>query len=37
MQAIYYRSSRGAEPVNEFIEALSPKQAAKVDDYVEEY
>jgi phage-related protein len=36
-QAIYYRDKRGAEPVNEFIEALPAKRAAKVDDYIEEY
>ncbi len=36
-QAVYYRDKHGAEPVNEFIEALPPRQAAKIDDYVEEY
>jgi phage-related protein len=36
-RAVYYRDRRGAEPVNEFIEALPPKRAAKIDDYVEEY
>lgn len=36
-QAVYYRDQRGAEPVNEFIEALPPKRAAKIDDYVDEY
>lgn len=36
-QAIYYRDKRGAEPVNRFIEALPPKRAAKIDDYVEEH
>jgi phage-related protein len=36
-QAIYYRDSRGNEPVDEFIEALPPKRAAKIDDYVEEH
>ena len=36
-QAVYYRDKRGAEPVNEFIEALPAKRAAKIDDYVEEY
>lgn len=36
-QAIYYRDSRGVEPVAQFIEALPAKRAAKVDDYVEEY
>lgn len=34
---MYYRDSRGAEPVDEFIEALPAKRAAKIDDYVEEY
>lgn len=33
-QAVYYRDARGDEPVDEFIEALPPKRAAKVDDYV---
>jgi phage-related protein len=36
-QAVYYRDKHGVEPVNEFIEALSRRQAAKIDDYVEEY
>ena len=36
-QAVYYRDSRGAEPVDEFIEALAPKRAAKIDEFVEEY
>jgi phage-related protein len=36
-QAVYYRDKHGVEPVNEFIEALPPRQAAKIDDYVEEY
>lgn len=36
-QAIYYRDSRGDEPVDDFIEALPPKRAAKIDDYVEEH
>jgi hypothetical protein len=36
-QAVYYRDKHGAEPVNEFIEALPAKRAAKIDDYVEEY
>jgi len=33
-QAVYYRDKHGVEPVNEFIEALSPRHAAKIDDYV---
>jgi len=36
-QAIYYRDKRGREPVDEFIEALPAKRAAKIDDHVEEY
>lgn len=36
-QAVYYRDARGVEPVDEFIEALPAKRAAKIDDYVEEY
>jgi len=36
-QAVYYRDSDGAEPVDEFIQALPPKRAAKIDDFVEEY
>jgi len=36
-QAVYYRDKHGAEPVNEFIEALPPRRPAKIDDYVEEY
>lgn len=36
-QAVYYRDPRGAEPVDEFIKALPPKRAAKIDDFVEEH
>jgi len=36
-QAIYYRDRRGDEPVDEFIEALPAKRAAKIDDHVEEH
>jgi len=36
-QAIYYRDKRGSEPVDEFIEALPAKRAAKIDDYIEEH
>ena len=36
-QAVYYRDRGGSEPVNEFIEALPAKQAAKIDFYVEQY
>ena len=36
-QAVYYRDGRGAEPVDQFIEALPAKRAAKIDDYIEEH
>jgi phage-related protein len=36
-QAVYYRDRNGVEPVDDFIEALPDKRAAKIDDYVEEY
>jgi len=36
-QAIYYRDARGREPVDEFIEALTPKRAAKIDEFVDEH
>jgi phage-related protein len=36
-QAVYYRDSNGTEPVDEFIQALPPKRAAKLDDFVEEH
>jgi phage-related protein len=36
-QAVFYRDANGAEPVDEFIEALPAKRAAKIDDYTEEY
>lgn len=36
-QAIYYRDKGGSEPVDEFVEALPVKRAAKIDGYVEEY
>ena len=36
-QAVYYRDKHGVEPVDEFIETLLPKRAAKIYDYVEEY
>jgi phage-related protein len=35
-QAVYCRDSRGTEPVDEFIRALPPKRAARIDDLVEE-
>lgn len=39
-QAVYYRDSRGREPVNGWLEALvttKPAAAAKIDEYVEEH
>jgi phage-related protein len=36
-QAIYYRDKRGNEPVDDFIEALPTKRAAKIDDQIEEH
>lgn len=39
-QAVYYRDSRGREPVNDWLEALlatKPAAVAKLDDFVEEY
>lgn len=36
-RAIFYRDKRGVEPVDRFIEALSLKRAAKIDDYIEEH
>jgi hypothetical protein len=36
-QAVYYRDSRGTEPVDEFIQVLPPKRAAKIDDFVDEH
>jgi phage-related protein len=36
-QAIFYRDKRGSEPANQFIDALPAKQAAKIDDYIEEH
>jgi len=35
--AVYYRDSRGAEPVDQFLQALPPKRAAKIDDFVAEH
>lgn len=34
---VYYRDKRGAELVDEFIESLPAKRAAKIDDFVEEH
>ncbi len=36
-QAVYYRDSRGVEPVDYFINELPAMRAAKIDDYVEEH
>jgi phage-related protein len=36
-QAVYYRDERGEEPVDEFINTLPPKRAAKIDDFIEEH
>lgn len=36
-QAVYYRTRTGREPVDEFIEALPAKKAAKIDFYIAEY
>jgi phage-related protein len=36
-QAIYYRDARGGEPVDDFINALPGKQAAKIDDHITEH
>jgi phage-related protein len=36
-QAVYYRDNRGAEPVDDFIERLPTKRAAKIDDFVEQH
>ena len=35
--AVYYRDENGVEPVDDFIERLPSKRAAKIDDYVQEY
>jgi len=36
-QAVYYRDERGNEPVDDFINGLPPKRAAKIDEFVEEH
>jgi phage-related protein len=36
-QAVYYRDMSGVEPVNDFIESLPTKRAAKIDDHIEEH
>jgi phage-related protein len=37
IQAVYYRQTDGTEPVDDFIESLPAKRAAKLDAFVEEY
>jgi hypothetical protein len=36
-QAVCYRDSLGGEPAGEFIQALPPRHAAKIDDFTEEH
>jgi phage-related protein len=36
-QAIFYRDRHGVEPVDQFIESLPAKRAAKIDDNIEEH
>jgi phage-related protein len=36
-QAVYYRDKRGVEPVNDLIDGLPAKRAAKIDGFVEEH
>lgn len=36
-QAIFYRDKSGCEPVDEFIERLPSKRAAKLDFFIDEY
>lgn len=36
-QAIFYRDRHGIEPVAQFIDALPPKRAAKIDAFVDEH
>lgn len=36
-QAVFYRDPHGAEPVDEFINALPSKRAAKIDAYIDEH
>lgn len=37
LQAIFYRDKHGTEPVAQFIDALPPKRAAKIDAFLEEH
>jgi phage-related protein len=36
-QAVYYRDSKGVEPVNTFQETLEKRAIAKIDDHVDHY
>ncbi len=36
-RAVYYRDRHGAEPVDDFIQALPPRRAAKIDAFIEEH
>ncbi|MBI2704026.1 MAG: type II toxin-antitoxin system RelE/ParE family toxin [Actinobacteria bacterium] len=36
-QAVFYRDVNGGEPVDEFIDALPAKRAAKIDEYIEQH
>lgn len=36
-QAIFYRDESGREPVDDFIEGLPSKRAAKIDEFIEEH
>jgi phage-related protein len=36
-QAVYYRDEHGVEPVDDFIEGLPSKRAAKIGDFIDEY
>lgn len=36
-QAVYYRDAHGVEPVDQFIDSLPPRRAAKIDACVQEY
>ncbi len=36
-QAIFYRDKAGREPVDDFIEGLDDKPAAKIDEFIDEY
>ncbi|MGH9135690.1 MAG: type II toxin-antitoxin system RelE/ParE family toxin [Acidimicrobiales bacterium] len=36
-QAVFYRDARGVEPVDQFIDDLPVRRAAKIDMYIDEY